>query len=158
MAAARTCSTHAARHADIVGFTGLGRTLADGHRHAVRFQPAVLDAEVAVVGAAAAGRAVELNVLVQVVDVTDDREAAAAGWPADIDGLTVADALATPFLALGTHDEIAEHLRQAEARWGIGYVRRPRRRASRRSSRGCAPDHGRATSPDPAGSGGVTRG
>ena len=87
----------------------------------MRFQPAVLDAEVAVVGAAAAGRAVELNVLVQVVDVTEDRQAAASRLAGQIEGLTVADALATPFLALGTHEEIAEHLRQAEARWGIGY-------------------------------------
>lgn len=112
---------HAGRHADVVGFTGLGRTLPDGHRHAVRFQPDVLDAEVAVVRAAAAERAVELNVLVQVVDVTDDREAVAARLADEIEGLTIPHALATPFLALGTHDEIAEHLRHAEARWGIGY-------------------------------------
>ena len=58
----------------------------------------------------------------QVVDVTDDRQAAAERLASSIDGLSVDDALATPFLALGTHDEIAEHLRHAEARWGIGYV------------------------------------
>ena len=114
--------THAGEHADIVGFTGLGRTLSDGHRHAVRFQPDVLDAEVAVVTAAAAGRPVELNVLVQVVDITADREAAAARLALDVEGLTLPDALATPFLALGTHDEIADHLRRAADRWGIGYV------------------------------------
>ena len=114
--------THAGRHADIVGFTGLGRTLPDGHRHTVRFQPEVLDAEVAVVREAAGGRSVELNVLVQVVDVTDDRRAAAERLAADIEGLSVDDALTTPFLALGTHDEIAEHLHRAEERWGIGYA------------------------------------
>ena len=114
--------THAGRHADIVGFTGLGRTLPDGHRHAVRFQPEVLDAEVAVVRAAAGERTVELNVLVQVVDVTDDRGAAAERLVAGIEGLTIDDALTTPFLALGTHDEIADHLRRAEKRWGIGYA------------------------------------
>ena len=114
--------THAGRHADIVGFTGLGRTLPDGHRHAVRFQPEVLDAEVAVVRAAAGGRPIELNVLVQVVDVTDDRHAAAERLASSIDDLSVGDALATPFLALGTPDEIAAHLRQTETRWGIGYV------------------------------------
>jgi probable F420-dependent oxidoreductase len=114
--------THAGGHADIVGFTGLGRTLPDGHRHTVRFAPEVLDAEVAVVRAAARGRRVELNVLVQVVDVTDDRQAAAERLASSIDGLSVDDALTTPFLAIGTHDEIAEHLRHAESRWGIGYV------------------------------------
>ncbi len=113
---------HAARHADIVGFTGLGRTLPDGHRHAARFQPAVLDAETDLVRTAAGDRTVELNVLVQVVEVTPDREAAAARLSGAIEDLTVADALATPFLALGTHEEIADHLRHAEQRWGIGYA------------------------------------
>lgn len=31
---------HAARHADIIGLQGLGRTLSDGHRHTVRWDPA----------------------------------------------------------------------------------------------------------------------
>jgi probable F420-dependent oxidoreductase len=112
---------HAARHADIVGFTGLGRTLPDGHRHAARFQPEVLDDEVAVVRQAAGERPVELNVLVQVVEITDDRRAAAAAIADRVEGLTVDDALATPFLALGTPDEIAEQLRAARDRWGISY-------------------------------------
>ena len=114
--------THAGRHADIVGFTGLGRTLPDGHRHATRFQPEVLDAEVATVRAAAGERPVELNVLVQVVEVTDDRRAAAERLTSSVEDLSKDDALVTPFLALGTHDEIAEHLRRAEQRWGIGYI------------------------------------
>ncbi|MGI9028394.1 MAG: TIGR03621 family F420-dependent LLM class oxidoreductase [Ilumatobacteraceae bacterium] len=113
----------AARQADIVGLTGLGRTLPDGHRHVARFAASVVDDEVAIVRAAAGavGREVELNVLVQRVEITDDREAAAAKLAERIEGLTVADALATPFLALGTHDEIAHHLRRAQDRWGIGY-------------------------------------
>jgi len=114
--------THAARHADIVGFTGLGRTLPDGHRHAARFQPEVLDDEVALVRQAAGEREVELNVLVQVVDVTTDRRAAAAAIVDRVEDLTLEDAMATPFLALGTHDEIAEQLRAAQDRWGISYV------------------------------------
>ena len=36
-----------------------------------------------------------------------------------VEGLTVEDALVTPFLALGTHDEIAEHLLACRERWGI---------------------------------------
>ena len=117
----RALLTHAAEHADIVGFTGLGRTLPDGHRHAIRFQPQVLDEEVATVRRAAGDRAVELNVLVQRVDITDDRPAAAAAIADRVEDLTVDDALATPFLALGTHDEIAEHVRSAGERWGISY-------------------------------------
>jgi probable F420-dependent oxidoreductase len=117
----RSLLTHAAEHADIVGFTGLGRTLPDGHRHAARFQPAVLDDEVATVRGAASTRTVELNVLVQRVEITDDREAAAAAIASAVEDLTVADALTTPFLALGTLDEVAEHLRAANERWGITY-------------------------------------
>jgi probable F420-dependent oxidoreductase len=116
-----TLLAHAARHADIVGFTGLGRTLPDGHRHAARFQPHVLDDEVALVQRAAGERVVELNVLVQVVDVTADRRAAATAIADRVDDLTVEDALATPFLALGTTDEIAEQLAAARDRWGISY-------------------------------------
>jgi probable F420-dependent oxidoreductase len=117
----RSLLTHAARHADIVGFTGLGRTLPDGHRHAARFQPETLEDEVGVVRQAAGEGAVELNVLVQVVEITDDRRAAAAAIADRVEDLTVEDALATPFLALGTHDEIAEHVRSAYDRWGISY-------------------------------------
>ncbi len=114
--------SHAARHADIVGFTGLGRTLPDGHTHAARFQPGVLDEQVALVRTAAAGRPVELNVLVQHVEVTDDRVAAAEALAAEVEDLTVEDALTTPFLALGTADQIAEQFRRAAVRWGISYL------------------------------------
>lgn len=113
---------HAAVHADTVALTGLGRTLEDGQRHEVRWQPERIDASVRVVreAAAAAGRAVpELNALVQVVTVTDDRRAAAEELAAGVDGLSVDDALAAPFLALGTHDEIADHLAACRRRWGI---------------------------------------
>jgi hypothetical protein len=63
----------------------------------------------------------ELNALVQSVSVTADRRAAADEIAGRIQGLTVEDALETPFLALGTHDEIAEHLRTCRERWGITY-------------------------------------
>ncbi len=36
-------------------------------------------------------------------------------------GLSVEDALATPFLALGTQEEIAEHFLACRGRWGISY-------------------------------------
>ncbi|MGH9106164.1 MAG: hypothetical protein ACRDZX_10070 [Acidimicrobiales bacterium] len=38
-----------------------------------------------------------------------------------IPGLDVDDALYTPFLALGAHDKIAEHLLASRRRWGIPY-------------------------------------
>ncbi len=63
----------------------------------------------------------ELNALVQAVTVTDDRAGAAEELCQRIDGLSVEDALDTPFLALGTHEQIAEHLRMCRERWGISY-------------------------------------
>jgi hypothetical protein len=55
------------------------------------------------------------------VIVTDDRHEAAAKLAGSVAGLTVTDALATPFVALGTRDEIADHLLRCRARWGISY-------------------------------------
>ncbi|MDA8261571.1 MAG: TIGR03621 family F420-dependent LLM class oxidoreductase [Actinomycetota bacterium] len=113
---------HAARHADIIGLTMLGRTLEDGQRHDVRWEPERLDGTVDYIRDQAGGRwnDLELNVLVQAVVVTKDR-AKAANQLAERLGLSVEDALATPFLALGTHQEIAEHLLACRERWGISY-------------------------------------
>ena len=63
----------------------------------------------------------ELNALVQRVKVTDDREGLLREDLLEIEGLSFDDASATPFLAYGTHDEIAEHMRRCRQRWGISY-------------------------------------
>jgi probable F420-dependent oxidoreductase len=120
----RAALAHAARHADIVGLAMLGRTLEDGQRHEVRWQADRLERTVAFIRDQAGERAaaLELNALVQAVVVTDDRLGAAQELTQQVVGLTVEDALATPFLALGTHDEIAEHLLACRRRWGISYV------------------------------------
>jgi probable F420-dependent oxidoreductase len=119
----RPALAHAARHADIIGLAMLGRTLEDGHRHEVRWEPERLDRTVAFIRQQAAARTggLELNALVQRVVVTPDRRAAAQELCEQISGLRLEDALATPFVALGTHDEIAEHLRACRRRWGISY-------------------------------------
>ena len=117
--------THASRHADTIGLTMLGRTLEGGQRHEVRWEADRLDRTVAYITAEAesSGRSEppELHALVQSVIVTDDREAAAAKL---VDGGWVPSteiALTTPFLAIGTHAEIADHLRTCRNRWGISY-------------------------------------
>ena len=116
---------HAARHADTIGLTMLGRTLEDGQRHEVRWEADRLDRTVAHITteAESSGRseAPELHALVQSVIITDDREAAAAKM---VDGGWVPSteiALTTPFLAIGTHAEIAAHFRACRERWGISY-------------------------------------
>jgi probable F420-dependent oxidoreductase len=119
----RPALAHAARHADTVGITMLGRTLSDGQRHEARWEPDRLDATISWIRGQAAGRhsPLELHALVQAVVITDDRGAVAADFAGRIAGLDIDDALATPFLALGTHDEIAEHLWSCRQRWGISY-------------------------------------
>lgn len=119
----RRALAHAARHADIIGLFGFGRTLPDGQRHEVRWETQRLDATVAYIREQAGERAAQLefNALVQAVTVTNDRRAAAEELCQRIDNLSVEDALHTPFLALGTHEQIAEHLRMCRERWGISY-------------------------------------
>jgi hypothetical protein len=60
-------------------------------------------------------------VLVQAVVITDDRQRVAHKLASQIPGLRSDDALVTPFLALGTHDEMAQHLLMCRDRWGISY-------------------------------------
>ncbi len=115
----------AAREADIVGFTGLGQTLSDGQRHAASgFAASEVDGRVALVREAAGDRfaRLELNVLVQVVRITPDRESAAAEVATRIPGLTPAEILDSPFILLGTAAEIAAQVRQNRERWGFSYL------------------------------------
>lgn len=110
----------AGAHADVVGLTGFGRTLADGHNHDVRWRVDQIEAQLAHVAAGAAGRDTPpaLEALIQQVTVTDDAEAAAASIAADT-GLSVADLLATPFVLIGTADEIVAAVARHQRRWGI---------------------------------------
>jgi probable F420-dependent oxidoreductase len=119
----RRALAHAARHADIIGLTMLGRTLEDGQRHEVRWEQERLDGLVMYIREQAGERwgQMELNVLVQAVVVTDDRRKAAEQMASRIPGLSIHDALSTPFLAIGSHNEIADHLVACRNRWGISY-------------------------------------
>jgi probable F420-dependent oxidoreductase len=119
----RTALAHAARHADTLGLTMFGRTLPDGQRHETRWEADRLDRTVAFVDEQARGRTspLEKHVLVQAIVVTDDRGAVAADFVDRGVAPTLEDALATPFLAIGTHDEIADHLLGCHERWGVSY-------------------------------------
>jgi hypothetical protein len=64
----------------------------------------------------------ELNVLVQSVVVTDDRAGAAEEVSRRVAGLSPEAALESPFLLLGTPDQIAEDLVSRRDRFGISYV------------------------------------
>ncbi|MEU4677958.1 LLM class flavin-dependent oxidoreductase [Micromonospora sp. NPDC023737] len=110
----------AGAHADVVGLSGLGRTLPDGHSHGVRWRAAEIEAQLAQVATGAQGRAnpPELEALVQRVVVTDDAEAAAARTAGET-GLSVEELLATPFVLIGTEDEIVAAVAAHRRRWGV---------------------------------------
>jgi probable F420-dependent oxidoreductase len=117
----RAALTHAARHADTVALTMLGRTLEDGQHHEMRWEAERLDATIGLVRAAAGGWArLELHALVQAVVVTDARASVAEDLSQQL-STPSSDVMATPFLCLGTHEEMAHHLLACRARWGISY-------------------------------------
>lgn len=110
----------AGANADVVGLTGFGRTLADGHRHEARWRTHEIEAQLRQVNDGAAERrdGPQLETLVQAVVVTDDAEAAVADRLPST-GLSVADLLATPFVLIGTEDEIVAAVAAHERRWGV---------------------------------------
>ena len=113
---------HAARHADIVAPTMLGRTLEDGQHHEVRWEAERLDTTMDTIRSAAGTRwpQLELHALVQAVVPSQDRTATARELSARL-ATRPDDILATPFLCLGSHEEMAQHLVACRARWGINY-------------------------------------
>ncbi len=125
----------AARNADIVGITGLGRTLADGHHHEVDWSREAIRRTIETIRSVAADERAcpEIEALVQAVVVTDDATAAAQQMTEHIPGTSVDDLLDTPFVWLGTVDEIASKLNHAKDVLGISrYVIRPQALADTR--------------------------
>jgi probable F420-dependent oxidoreductase len=109
--------------AEIIAPTMLGRTLEDGQRHEVNWSRARIDEAMTFIHAESARlrRQPELNALVQVVEITDDRRGWMEAFCAEVTGLAVDDTMACPFLCVGTHDEIAEHIVACRRRWGFSY-------------------------------------
>lgn len=102
----------AAENADIVGLSGLGRTLADGHSHDVRWTLDAIDAQLE------AARGAVLEALVQRVEITDDAAGALAGTAAEV-GVPVDVLRQVPYLLVGTADEIVAAVAEHRRRWGI---------------------------------------
>lgn len=72
--------------------------------------------------AAGAAHDPELNILIFVLEVTDDRRAAAERHAAAFPGFTAEDVLASPHALIGSPEQIAEDLRQRRAELGISYI------------------------------------
>jgi probable F420-dependent oxidoreductase len=114
----------AARHADIIGIAG-ARQIKGKPPGVFRMCSAEETDEVVRFARAEAGdRAdtVEWNVLVQLVKVTDDRQAVAEELAREDDGaLSVQQVLQAPFFLFGTVDEIAAQILRDRDRYGFTY-------------------------------------
>ena len=114
----------AAARADIVGYGGI---LQARGRPPGTFRIATaeeMDERVGYFVDCARGRAdeIEANLLIQVVSVTADREAAAKGLIAERSiELSVEQFLSAPVVLIGTIDEIAAQVRERRERYGISY-------------------------------------
>jgi probable F420-dependent oxidoreductase len=113
--------SHAAAHADAIGLQGLGRIRDDGHRHRAKFGLDHLRAQLATIAAATTEDRPELAALVQFCEITEDREQALRTVLDRVDDLASEDAAATPYLAIGTVEEIARQVIKARDDWGISY-------------------------------------
>jgi probable F420-dependent oxidoreductase len=115
----------AAREADIVGFSGL--TFRDGGAappDLSGWRVTGVDQRVQLVRESA-GEAhyarLELNALVQRVVVTDDRRQAAEELASRWTPLTPDELLQSPYVLIGTVDQMVEDVRAYRDRWGISY-------------------------------------
>ena len=112
----------AARRATIVGFTGFFPTDAGRKVNASHFGAAGLQNRLALVRAAAGDRfeSLELNALVQAVVSTENRRTAAEELAGKMP-VSVDEILDSPFLLLGTRQEMVEALLQRRERFGLSY-------------------------------------
>lgn len=113
--------TYAAKEVDLVGVTGLARTLEDGHNHEVDWTAGGVARTFDLIrdAAARAGRSPGIDVLVQHVTVTDDAEATAAEVAEHVTGASGDDLLAAPFVWIGTATEIAAQLSTYQRDLGV---------------------------------------
>jgi len=113
----------AGRVADTVGLAGFSHNRDATKVQLTHFDSAGLDDRIAVVRDAAGDRfdSIELNALIQFVVRTEDRHATAAELAATFDGITPEFMLDSPFILLGTHEQMAETLEARQRRFGVSY-------------------------------------
>lgn len=113
----------AARHADIVGFVGFTSGTGQRHTDLSHFDWAGLADRIAHVRRAAPARGddLELSVLVQAVAVTDDRTGAAEEMARSF-RQPPALVLDSPFVLIGSADEVADQVTRLQQELGVSYV------------------------------------
>ena len=128
----RAMLAFAAEHADIVSI--LPASAAAGGMRASEITLRSLQRKAAAVREKAGPRAasLEINILIFDAVITADRHAAAVRYLDELadklpflaveDEITVDDLLDSPYLAFGTHQQIAEHLRSVREQTGASYI------------------------------------
>ncbi|OLD99780.1 MAG: hypothetical protein AUG80_04215 [Candidatus Rokubacteria bacterium 13_1_20CM_4_68_9] len=113
----------AAKEADIVGLTGIAFRRSGAVRDVSDWKAAVVDERVRLVREVAGDRfdCIELNALVQRVVVTDDRRKAAEELARRWEPLNPAEILESPYVLIGTVEQVVEALRARRERWSISY-------------------------------------
>jgi probable F420-dependent oxidoreductase len=119
----------AAERADIVAISGLGRTLPGGHLHEMLWGIEDFEKRLDLIdrAARAARRNPTLNLLVYHVEDTSNRSEAADGVVAQLKKMlpkesrvpSARELLETPFLLIGTAEEMMQQLIAQQERWGI---------------------------------------
>jgi probable F420-dependent oxidoreductase len=117
--------TLAAREADIVGFSGITfRRGGTAPPDLSGWRVSNVDERVQLVREAAGAERyaqLELNALVQRVVVTDNRSKAAEELTSRRSQLTLDEILRSPYVLIGTVDQMVEDLQLRRERWGISY-------------------------------------
>ena len=108
---------------DIVGFIGFSHDRGGTRREPLSFQREGLARQVELVKERGGRplRPARANALLQRVIVTDDRRSAAERLAADWGLLTTDEVLDSPFLLIGTAQQMAEQLVERRERFGISY-------------------------------------
>ncbi len=118
----RRLLSFAAREADMVGLAP--KALPDGGLDQADVTEDAVQRKVRWVREAAeeASRSPELNILIFVFEITDDRQGAAERHVAALPGLTSEQLLASPHVLIGTPAQIADDLRRRRDELGISYI------------------------------------
>ncbi|UXY18491.1 LLM class F420-dependent oxidoreductase [Streptomyces cynarae] len=113
-----------AEHADIAAFTGARSVPGSTTGQLEPITAEQLDERVGLYRKLAADRdePAELNVLIQRVVVTEDREAAVRPLLEHLPNLTSEQALALPIFLIGTLEQIVEQVRAQRERYGFTYL------------------------------------
>ncbi|MBG0856997.1 LLM class F420-dependent oxidoreductase [Streptomyces spinoverrucosus] len=113
-----------AEHADIAAFTGARSVPGSTTGALAPVTAEELDERVATYRRLAEGRKepAELNVLIQMVVVTEDREGAIRPMLPHVPHLSPEQALELPIVLIGTLDEIVDQVRRQRERYGFSYL------------------------------------